>query len=230
MIRRGFTLIELIIVIVIIAILAGLVLPYFQRYVEDSRFSKARQDLNEIRNALVRYETDQRVPYEQTDLSGLIGPYLGKGIADPWGTPYVVAPQKSICYSFGPDRVDNSGDELKEAFRPPLAISRVYWEDTNNNIRVDNGDKLIVRFTRPVQTDPATIDVAQFDFSDSPPTNFTNQGLASYRMTFLATLDFAGNPSFGAGSDTLSVVAASNILDFEGSPCKEDQKIVIRAQ
>ncbi|HPT47515.1 MAG TPA: prepilin-type N-terminal cleavage/methylation domain-containing protein, partial [Candidatus Rifleibacterium sp.] len=55
--RAGFTLIELLVVITILAILVGAALPYVQNYVAESRLSKAKSDLEEIKKALAIYET-----------------------------------------------------------------------------------------------------------------------------------------------------------------------------
>ena len=57
--KKGFTLIELLIVITIMAILAGAAVPYVQDYVEDARIAKAREDLGELRNAIMRYEVER---------------------------------------------------------------------------------------------------------------------------------------------------------------------------
>ncbi|OGK04945.1 MAG: hypothetical protein A2W80_13350 [Candidatus Riflebacteria bacterium GWC2_50_8] len=234
--RAGFTLIELLIVIVIISILAGAVIPYVQQYVDDSRFSKAKQDLDEIRNALVRYETDQRVLYPHEDLRALVGPYLSKGMADPWGSPYLVAPASSSCYSLGPDRQNNSGDEVKQYFRPPLAISRAYWEDANKNTFVDTGDTIVLKFTRPLRDEPGdgpqtAILSHDFDYlNGAPDLDYTNLTFFDNRMTVRMTLNYnIGSPVFRPGRDTIAVRNASSIVDGENVPCISDMPIAIKA-
>lgn len=228
---QGFTLLELLIVITIIAILAGAVLPYVQQYVEDSRISRAKQDLDEIRNALIRFETDQSRPYTDIDISRLVGPYMNKAIADPWGSPYVIDPPKSKCYSKGPDRADNSGDEVVTYFRPPLAISRVFWEDSNKSLIVDTGDRLILRFTRPVTTAPITnITPADFVFSSNPPDNFINHTLSSYKMTLTMEMDFGANPAFTPGNDTIAANDPNIIVDGDNIQCVSGQATAIKGR
>ncbi|HNV71560.1 MAG TPA: prepilin-type N-terminal cleavage/methylation domain-containing protein, partial [Candidatus Ozemobacteraceae bacterium] len=61
--RKGVTLIELLIVVTILSILAGAAIPYVQDYVEDSRIGRARADIDEIRNALARYEVERGQAY-----------------------------------------------------------------------------------------------------------------------------------------------------------------------
>ncbi|GAB4285564.1 MAG: hypothetical protein Kow0029_32350 [Candidatus Rifleibacteriota bacterium] len=169
MLKKGFTLIELLIVITIIAILAGAAIPYVQDYVEDARISKVRADLDEIKNALIRYELDRGTAYTGTDTAALVGPYLSKALADPWGSPYVVSPQSSVVFSLGPDRstdysegvggtVAGTGDDLAVDYRPPLALSKAYYIDTNKNGLVDAGDQIRVKFTRELENPAALTD------------------------------------------------------------------------
>jgi hypothetical protein len=155
-------------------------------------------------------------------------------MADPWGSPYVIAPASSTCYSVGSDRSDNSGDEIKMAFRPPLAISKAYWEDSNKNVRVDTGDKLIVKFTRPIRKDAGdgpqlTIGDDDFIYSNGAPANdYSAIDYYDYDMTIRITFDFGAATPFKPGLDTLEVKDGNTIVDGEGTPCKTDQQVAIK--
>jgi general secretion pathway protein G len=180
MLRKGFTLIELLIVITIIAILAGAAIPYVQDYVEDARIAKARSDLDEIKNALVRYELDTGTTYTAANIANLVGPYLQKALIDPWGAPYVVSDTDNVTYSLGPDGTAATGDEITVEFRPPLALSKCYYEDTTKDGLVNDGDTLILKFTRPVISD-SSADPVVGDFSFSGTGALTAIGAVSYQ-------------------------------------------------
>jgi len=103
---KGFTLIELMVVIIILGILAGLVLPRFMGRTEEAKRTKARLQIENLESALKLYKLDNG-SYPTTDQSlealvqkptaGVIpknwreGGYLEKGQIplDPWGKPYV---------------------------------------------------------------------------------------------------------------------------------------------
>jgi prepilin-type N-terminal cleavage/methylation domain-containing protein len=131
--KTGFTLIELLVVITIIAILVGAALPYVQGYVAESRISKAKSDLNEIRNALAIYETREGT-YNSSTVSLLTGRYLNTSPIDPWGKPFVVATGTGIVFSAGPDRLDFTADDIVTSYQPPLALVSVKWVDANRAI------------------------------------------------------------------------------------------------
>jgi len=233
--KTGLTLIELLIVITIIAIIAGAVLPYVQRYVEDARASKAKQDLGEIRGALIRYENDQKTLYADASINKLVGSYLNKSFVDPWGSQYVVFSDHSKCYSVGPDRIDNSGDEISQYFRPPLAISRVFWIDTNKNMKVDDTDALQIKFTRPLRagaTDGPSESFADDDFVYSSASTVSadySREFSSDKMSVIMTFGNGANPSFTPNKDSLSVKNTNKIFDGEGIPCLPDQPILIKS-
>lgn len=233
--NRAFTLIELLIVITIIAILAGAALPYVQQYVDESRFSRAKQDLNEIRNALMRYEADQNKVYNKPDIRDLVGSYLSKALIDPWGSPYKVAPTSSTCYTLGPDGADSTGDEYKVYFRPPLALSKAYWEDSDQTGGLTNGDKLILKFSRPLRRNAG--DGPQSTVATDDLVYTAGAPAADYAVSFppsdfdmTVNLVLAGNPTFKPGQDYIKVKSGSTIVDGDGIPCIADQEILIKAR
>ena len=102
-IRRaaGFTLIELMVVLVIIGVLAALIVPNVLDRTDDARATAARTDINNLVSALKLYKLDnQRYPSADQGLEALVKKpsggalpanwrlYLDKLPADPWGRPY----------------------------------------------------------------------------------------------------------------------------------------------
>jgi general secretion pathway protein G len=98
---RGFTLLELLVVIVIIGLLAGYVGPRYFSQVGKSEVQVARAQIDALEKALDQYRLDtRRYPAVEDGLNALVarpanephwnGPYLKKGVpSDPWGHDYV---------------------------------------------------------------------------------------------------------------------------------------------
>jgi general secretion pathway protein G len=88
--QRGFTLLELLVVIVIIGLLAGYVAPRYFSQVGKSEIQVARAQIDALDKALDQYRLEKRrYPTTEEGLAAL-QPYLKKGVPnDPWGRPYV---------------------------------------------------------------------------------------------------------------------------------------------
>lgn len=86
--ERGFTLIEIMVVVAIIAILAALIVPQVMGRPDEARIVAARHDVAAIMQALKLYRLDQkRYPSAQEGL-GALAKHLERVPMDPWGNPY----------------------------------------------------------------------------------------------------------------------------------------------
>lgn len=120
--QGGFTLIELIVVIVILGVLATMVVPKVMDRPDDARIAKAKQDIRAIQTALDLYKLDNFV-YPTTDqsLEALVtkpsgspepknwrnGGYMDRLPKDPWGSDYLFLSPGTRgtvdIYSYGAD-------------------------------------------------------------------------------------------------------------------------------
>jgi general secretion pathway protein G len=124
MVARGFTLVELLLVLVILAVLAMVVVPKFTGRSEQARQTAARSDVTNIATALDSFEVDcGRYPASLDELmrqpanaQNWHGPYLNKLPIDPWGNPYVYrypgtrSPVGYDLFSMGQDGREGNDD------------------------------------------------------------------------------------------------------------------------
>ncbi len=103
---RGFTLIEVMVVVLILGILAAVIVPNVVGRAHDARVAAAKQDVATLSQALAMYRLDNgRLPTAAQGLKALVekptlepippnwrsGGYIPRLPADPWGAPYQYA-------------------------------------------------------------------------------------------------------------------------------------------
>lgn len=128
--QKGFTLIEIMVVVVILGILAAVVVPRIMSRPDEARIVKARADIQALESALNLYRLDNYT-YPTTDqgLEALVekptspepprwkeGGYLDRMPRDPWQRPYqYLSPGQHSeidIFSLGPDGRPNTEDDI----------------------------------------------------------------------------------------------------------------------
>ncbi len=125
--QDGFTLIEIMVVILILGLLATIVVQSLRGAADKAKKTKAMADLAEIKTALDRYYLDNGYyPTGDQGLNALVSPptngrvpanyenggYIERLPQDPWGTAYFYQSDGNtyVLKSFGPDGVESSDD------------------------------------------------------------------------------------------------------------------------
>jgi general secretion pathway protein G len=127
--RRAFTLIELLLVMVILAILAGVVVNKFGGIQERARDTRAKTDLTNIKSALEQFKiVNSRYPTSEEGLQALVTKpnddlpdwkaCLDKLPTDPWNHPYIYRTPGNNGKDFdvlsaGPDGHEGGGDDIE---------------------------------------------------------------------------------------------------------------------
>ncbi len=128
--QNAFTLVEMLLVLVILAVLAAIVIPKFSGRTQQAKEAAAKTQIKSIELALDSYEVDTgSYPQGTAGLNALVdepngvqnwkGPYLKQGIPnDPWGAPYVYVcpgrnnPKGYDIMSMGPDGRAGTDDDI----------------------------------------------------------------------------------------------------------------------
>ena len=129
--RRAFTLVEIMVVILVLAILASIIVPQVTGRAIEARRAKAISDLATLRSLVQGFNMDtDRLPTQQEGLDALTtaplgikhwnGPYITPLPLDPWGRPYVYVypgqngPRSFRLMSYGTDGAEGGEGDAQD--------------------------------------------------------------------------------------------------------------------
>jgi general secretion pathway protein G len=128
--RRAFTLIELLLVLVILAVLASVVVPLYIHRVDEAREKATLADIQQLKSVLATFQIDNgRFPSTDEGLDALVlappdlvatwnGPYIEQVTPDKWGNYYRYEfpsrddPTTYSLFSCGRDQQEGTSDDL----------------------------------------------------------------------------------------------------------------------
>ena len=117
--NNGFTLIEILVVMVILGVLGAIAVPKFFGQIDKAYVTKIQQDIKTIGGALDIYRLNKGdYPTGDEGLGVLVGDYISKLPVDPWGVAYIYLNPGSHgeidIYTLGKDKtnggIDNNAD------------------------------------------------------------------------------------------------------------------------
>ena len=122
--KRGFTLVELLVVVAILGILGAIGMQGVTGHIEKTRKTAAKTGVDTIKGAITNYMIDKKKSTPPSDLKVLIDssgddePFLDGGegaLVDPWDTEYKleVKGKKFVVISAGPDAQFGTEDDIR---------------------------------------------------------------------------------------------------------------------
>ncbi|MFC2074977.1 competence type IV pilus minor pilin ComGE [Bdellovibrionota bacterium] len=137
--KKGFTLIELIIVLAVIAIIIGVVIPTIQGMQEEANLTRAEQELNTLRTAVQSYfRHNDAYPVDvHATLTGATPAIITAILSDPFQTDATTTPD---TYGYGTGTDAEFGDYYFVFTRGPNGVNETAWDGTADCIDVTGDD------------------------------------------------------------------------------------------
>jgi prepilin-type N-terminal cleavage/methylation domain-containing protein len=138
--QKGFTLVELVIVMAVIAVILSVVIPNLRGMQAESQLTKAEGELNTLKTAITSYWRNNSNAYPSnitTDLTGASPQIIPANLQDPFNTA-----SGTYGYTSGTDSV--FGDYFAVYTKGPKAdTTSVTWDTSNKRISYGGGGRVI---------------------------------------------------------------------------------------
>lgn len=170
--NKGFALIELMVVLLIMSALLVFAMDEYKRHIASTKVIRARADIDELVKAVRLFNIKESSNFTVTmfspqALGTFVGNYLEKEPPrDPWGNYYRHSANLGVVFSCGPDgkpqtvSVASETDDVVGGYLPQsFFITRAEYVDANLNNVVDISDYIELTFSRPAKLiEPMAVD------------------------------------------------------------------------
>lgn len=165
---KGFTLVELLLVLLILGLILFFAIEEYLKAIDTARIGKAKADIEELIKAVRLHNIKENnrflvEVFSPNKLGSFVGNYLEKDAPlDPWGNYYRHSPNLGIVYSCGPNKksevdtkIAESDDIVINYYPKELFITKAEYVDLNQNNQIDFNDYIELTFSRPAIIDEA---------------------------------------------------------------------------
>ncbi len=140
-VKKGFTLVELVIVMAVIALILSVAIPNFRAMQQEGQLTKSEGDLNTLKVAVTSYWKNNSQAYPAdvaATLTGAVPQVISKALADPWKTDTTNA---TYGYISGTDTT--FGDYFIIYTQGPGADTTPAWDKTNKQVNYSGSGRVV---------------------------------------------------------------------------------------